>query len=95
MNKRIEQKFRAEEKEMTALENSLSGALVPVHPPNNMMQRLRKKIGTLEPNRIAKRISNWELSIITVGSLMSVAVAILTIIRAFFYFFGKHKKSMA
>ncbi len=77
---------------VSELESSLSGLLTPVRPPSDVMQRLKKRIGSLEPHRIAKRISNWELSIITIGSVMSAAMVILTITRALFYFFGRHKR---
>ena len=92
MNKRIEKKYKAVKEEVSELESSLSGALQSIHPPNDVMQRLQERIGKLEPNRIAKRISTWELSIITAGAVMSVAMLILTVARALFYFFSPQKK---
>ncbi len=84
---------KVEEELVNELENSLSGALKLVHPPADVMQRLKKKMGSLEPHRIAKRIGSWELSIITIGSVMSVAMVILTVARALFYFFGRKGRS--
>ena len=85
---------KVEKERVNELENSLSGLLTPVRPPSDVMQRLKERIGSLEPQRIAKRLSNWELSIITIGSVMSAAMVILTITRALFYFFGRHKRSI-
>ena len=93
--KRIDKKIEANQEEVMGLENILSGALTHVSPPAEMMKRLKGRIGSFEPNRIAKRLSNWELSIITIGSVMSAAMLILTLVRALFYFFERHKRSMA
>ena len=93
--KRIEKKEQVNQEEVRGLVNSLSSALTPISPSIDMMQRLKERIGDFKPNRIAKRLSNWELSIITVGSVMSAAMVILTIARAFFYFFGRHRRRIA
>ncbi|MCP4140014.1 MAG: hypothetical protein GY755_06950 [Chloroflexi bacterium] len=95
MNKRIEKKIQAAKDEVSVLENSLSGTLQSIRPPSEVMLRLQERIGKLEPNRIAKRISAWELSIITAGAVMSVAMLILTLARALFYFFSRQKKQRA
>jgi len=95
MNKKMKKREEAIPKEVGELESYLSGALTPIRPPADVMQRLRERIGSLEPHRIAKRISNWELTIITVGSVMSVAMVILTVTRALFYFFGRRRGSTA
>lgn len=89
MSKRIERKFDAAHDDIAKLEQSLSGALQSVTPPTDVMQRLQNKIGNLEPNYIAKRLTNWELWIITVGTVMSAAMVLITIARAFYYFFKK------
>ena len=95
MSKRIEKKIEATQKDVDKLENSLSGIFTSVRPPTDVIQRLQDRIGRLEPNIIAKRISNWELSLITAGSVMAAAMVILTLARALFYFFGRRKKSTA
>ena len=92
---RIEKEIQADKEQVSELESSLSGVLTPVRPPADVMQRLKERIGSLEPHRIAKRLSNWELSIITIGSVMSVAMVILTITRALFYLFGRRRGSTA
>ncbi len=94
MNKRLEKKIKTDEEEIIELENSLYETLRLIPPPDDMMLRLKKRLGSLEPHRIAKRISNWELSIIIIGSVVSTAMVILTITRALFYFFGRHKRNM-
>ncbi len=86
---------KVDESEVSELEKTLSSALKPLSPPIDVMQRLKKQIGSLEPHRFAKRISTWELSIITIGSVMSAAMVILTIARALFYFFGRKKRRTA
>jgi len=92
MNKKIEKSIESAKEQVGVLENYLSGALKPIRPPADVIQRLQERIGSLEPSHIAKRLSNWELSIIIIGSVMSSAMVILTVVRALFYFFGRRKK---
>lgn len=80
--------------ETNQLETLLDSTMRSVRPPEDVMKRLRNKIGSLEPNIIAKRLSNWEFTIIIMGSVMAVATVILTIARAFFYFFNRSKRSV-
>ncbi len=94
MTKDTKKKYQ-KDKKMIELENSLSGTLISIQPPSDVIQRLKERIGKLEPNCIAKRISNWELSIIIIGSVMSVAMVIFTIARTIFYFFRKWNRSIA
>lgn len=75
------------------IENYLENAMKSVRPPEDVMQRLQERIGSLEPHYIAKRITNWELWLITVGSVMSAAMVIVTVARALFYFFRRGKRS--
>ena len=75
------------------IEAMLDSTMRSVRPPDDVMQRLRAKIGNFEPNIIAKRLSNWEFSLIIVGSVMSVAMVIVTIARALYYLFGRSKRS--
>ncbi|MBC8335895.1 MAG: hypothetical protein ISR59_07675 [Anaerolineales bacterium] len=93
--KRLEKRIESAKEQVDTLEKTLSGALKPVHPPADVIQRLKNRIGSLEPYHIAKRLTNWELWIITVGSVMSVAMVILTIARAIYYFFGRQRGSTA
>jgi len=75
------------------LETYLDKAMRSVKPPDDVVNRLRSRIGSLEPTIIAKRISNWEFTIITAGSVMAVATVIVAIARAFYYFFNRSKRS--
>ena len=93
--KRLKKRIELAKDQVDTLEKTLSGTLKPVHPPADVMQRLKNRIGSLEPHHIAKRLTNWELWIISVGSVMSVAMVILTIARAIFYFFRRSKRSTA
>ncbi|MBT3322297.1 MAG: hypothetical protein HN392_08420 [Anaerolineae bacterium] len=95
MNKRIERNFLKATKELAELESSLTDTLKSMSPPTDVMKRLQERIGNLEPNRIAKRIGSWELSIITIGTVVSATMVALTIARALFYFFSKGKRSIA
>ena len=94
MDKKMKKRKKSPKEDVGELEAYLSGALTPIRPPADVMQRLRARIGNLEPHRIAQRISDWELTIITVGSVMSVAMVILTLTRALFYFFGRRGRRM-
>lgn len=93
--KRLEKRIESAKEQVNTLEKTLSGTLKSVQPPADVMQRLKKRIGSLEPHHIAKRLTNWEVWIISVGSVMSVAMVILTIARAIYYFFGRRKNSAA
>lgn len=75
------------------LETYLDSTMRSVRPPDDVMKRLRDKIGSLEPNIIVNRLSNWEFTLIIVGSVMAVATVIVTIARALFYFVGRSKRS--
>ena len=75
------------------LEAYLDNAMRTVRPPEDVMKRLRDRIGSLEPNIIAKRLSNWEFTLIITGSVMAAATVILTIARALFFFFNRGKRS--
>ena len=75
------------------IEAYLDNAMRSVRPPEDVMQRLRKKIGQLEPHVIAKRLSNWEFTLIIIGSVMSAAMVIVTIARALYYMFGRSERS--
>jgi len=93
--KRLDKRIEAAKEQVNTIEKTLSGALKPIHPPTDVMQRLKNRIGSLEPHHIAKRLTNWELWIIAVGSVMSVAMVILTIARAIYYFFMRRKRTTA
>ena len=75
------------------IEAYLNNTMRSVRAPDDVMTRLRQKIGSFEPHIIAKRLSNWEFTIIIAGSVMSVAMVILTVVRAIYYFFGRSKRS--
>lgn len=86
---RVEDRFESSKEKLSAVENYLAGALKSVSPPSDVIQRLQNRIGSLEPHYFAKRMTNWELVLIITGSVMSVAMVILTVARALFYFFGR------
>ena len=85
----------ASKERINALEERLAGTLQPVTPPGEVVQRLGSRVRELKPRMIARRLSNWEFVLIVIGSVMSVAMMILTLVRALFYFFGRGKRRMA
>lgn len=83
----------SKQEDTNKIETYLDNTMRSVRPPDDVMKRLRDQIGSLEPNIIAKRLTNWEFSLIIVGSVIAVATVILTIARAFYYFFNRSKRS--
>ncbi len=79
----------ASKEHIGALEARLAGALQPVRPPREVVHRLRGRIRLPKPRLIARRLSDWEFVLIVTGSVMSVAVVILTAARALFHLFGR------
>ena len=89
---RVERRIDSAKEEVNELEGVLAGALKPVRAAGDVMQRLQNRIGSLEPHPIVKRLPDWEFLIIVGGSVMSVAMVIVTVARALFYFFGRSKR---
>ena len=83
------------EPQIKAVEAHLSGALQPISMPGDFTRRVRARIRFPERGMLAKRLSDWEFALIITGSVMSVALAIVTLARAFYYFFRKSARAGA
>jgi hypothetical protein len=71
------------------LEAHLAGTLKPVTPPNDLVQRLRERIRFPQPREFRTRIGDWNRLFLIYGGVMSGMLVIITIARAFFYFYRK------
>ena len=71
------------------LEAHLAGTLKPVMPPNDLVQRLRARIRFPQPQEIRSRFKDWNRLFLIYGGVMSGLLVIITIARAFFYFYRK------
>ncbi|MEW6240443.1 MAG: hypothetical protein AB1564_06505 [Chloroflexota bacterium] len=70
------------------LEAHLAGTLKPVRPPKEFVRGLRDRIRLPDARLVAERI-NWGSLVLAVGTVMSVAVLLLTLARALFHFFSR------
>jgi len=75
--------------QLFALEAHLAGTLKPVTPPNEMVQRLRERIRFPQPQEIRSRFGDWNRLFLIYGGFMSGLLVILTLARAFFYFYRR------
>jgi hypothetical protein len=71
------------------LEAHLAGTLKPVTPPNDLVQRLRERIRFPQPQEIRSRFKDWNRLFLIYGGVMSGLLVLITIARAFFYFYRK------
>ncbi len=79
----------SEDEEIDAIEGRLAGTLRRVTPPTEFVQRLRGHIHLPERGAIAVRIEQWERLLFVFGSVLSGAVAVLTVARAMYHLFGR------
>lgn len=77
---------------LRALEERLAGALRPVHPRHNFVQRLRDRFRRPVPEVAVRRPFDWQFLLLTLGAVISVAVLLITLARALFYFFRSKRQ---
>ena len=77
------------ESQLFALEAHLAGALKPVTPPQEIVSRLRERIRFPQPKEISWQIGNWRRLFVVYGGVMSGLLVIITVARAFLYFFRR------
>jgi len=77
------------EDQLFALEEHLAGALKPIRPPQELVSRLRERIHFPQRDEIVSQLGNWRRLFLVYGGVMSGMVVIITVARAFFYFFGR------
>ena len=75
--------------QLNALEAHLAGTLKRVTPPMEVANRLRERIHFPQRNVIVLRIRDWRRMFLVLGGVMSGMVAIMTVARALYYFFGR------
>ncbi len=74
---------------LNELEAHLAGTLKPVTPPTDLVQRLRDRIHFPQPREMRSRIGDWNRLFVVYGGVMSGLLVIITIARAFFYFYRR------
>jgi hypothetical protein len=77
------------ESQLSELEAHLAGTLKPVTPPSDLVQRMRARIRFPQPQELRSRIGDWNRLLLIYGGVMSGMLVILTVARAFFYFFRR------
>jgi len=77
------------EDQLFALEEHLAGALKPITPPRELVARLRERIHFPQREDIVSRFANWKRLFLVYSGVMSGLLVVITIARAFFYFFGR------
>jgi len=77
------------EDQVIALEAHLAGALRPVSPPSELVQRLRERIHFPQPEEIASRFRDWQRMFVVFGGVMSGMLVIITVARALYYMVGR------
>jgi hypothetical protein len=71
------------------LEDRLAGALKPIRPSNDVVQRLRERIRFPAHDELASRLLDWKRMFLVFGSVMSGLLVAITVARAFFYLVGR------
>ena len=74
---------------LTKLENRLAGALKPIRPSSDIVQRLRERIHFPDREEITSRLMNWKRMFFVLGGVMSGMLVVITIARAFFHLVGR------
>lgn len=75
--------------QLAELEAHLAGTLRPVTPPTDLVQRLRERIRFPQPQELRSRIGDWNRLFLVYGGVMSGMLVIITVARAWFYFYRK------
>ena len=75
--------------QLDELEAHLAGTLKPVTPPTDLVQRLRNRIHFPQPREMRSRIGDWNRLFVIYGGVMSGMLVIITVARAWFYFYRK------
>jgi len=76
---------------LESLEAHLAGTLLPVSPPKDFVQRLRKRVRLPEREEIVSRLRDWNRLFLVFASVMSGMVIFITIARALYYIIGRRK----
>jgi hypothetical protein len=79
------------EDQLFELEEHLAGTLKPIRIPKELVTRLRERIRVPQRDEIVLRLGNWRRLFLVYGGVMSSMLALITLARAFFYFYGKRQ----
>jgi len=74
---------------LSELENRLAGTLKPIHPSQDVVQRLRQRIHLPAREEITSRLLDWKRMFLVFGGVMSGLLVAITVARAFFYLVGR------
>ena len=74
---------------LDAIERQLAGALRPVVPPRDLIQRLRGRIRIPDRSEIASRLRDWRTLMLVLGGVLSGALMLITLARALFHLVGR------
>ncbi len=78
--------------QLNVLEAHLAGTLKRVTPPTEVTRRLRERMIHFPPSKeIVSRFSDWRRMFFVFGGVMSGMLALITIARALYYFFGRRQ----
>lgn len=77
------------EEKLDALEAHLAGALKPLTPSRDIVQRLRGRIQMPTRSEITLRLSDWRRMFFVLGGVMSGMLLLVTLARAFYYLAGR------
>jgi len=72
-----------------ALEARLAGALKPLSPPKEIVQRLNRRIQLPSREKIAASLSDWNRMFLVFAGVMSGMLILITLARAFYYLAGR------
>jgi hypothetical protein len=71
------------------LEARLAGTLKPIRPSSDVAQRLRERLRFPAREEIVLRLSDWRKMFLVFGGVMSGILVVITLARAFFYFYSR------
>jgi len=71
------------------LEARLAGTLKPIRPSSDVTQRLRERLHFPAREEIVLRLSDWRKMFLVFGGVMSGMLVVITLARAFFYFYSR------
>ncbi|MCA1899468.1 MAG: hypothetical protein LDL50_02040 [Chloroflexi bacterium] len=77
------------EDDFKSLEAHLAGALKPLAPPQEIVQRLNRRIQLPNRERIAASLSDWNRMFLVFAGVMSGMLILITLARAFYYLAGR------
>lgn len=75
--------------QLDVIEAHLAGTLRPIAVSSDTIQRLRERIHLSYREEIVLRLRDWKRMVLVFGGVMSGMLVLMTVARAFFYFWGR------